>query len=211
MFRNVYWHHAVRAATAVYKRAVQEAIGGGLVSAAELVGQTDEGVLGLLEARASARGGESGESLLRRWLPALRYRRLPKRVVEMSGEAVRDLPLVEALRRQPELRSALEERLARDLGLPPGSVFVDYPEKPRMMGLDLLLLQRSGETVRLPESGSAGLIDLPRVADELYHSARAFRVFATERRPLDPSALLRVLRRSGNELEDLLRSPAPIL
>jgi uncharacterized protein len=29
MFRNVYWHHAVRAATALYKRLVQDAVDAG--------------------------------------------------------------------------------------------------------------------------------------------------------------------------------------
>ena len=31
MFRNVYWHHAVRSATALYKRIVEEAVVAGLV------------------------------------------------------------------------------------------------------------------------------------------------------------------------------------
>ncbi|HEX8906430.1 MAG TPA: HD domain-containing protein, partial [Longimicrobiaceae bacterium] len=57
MFRNVYWHHAVRAATAVYKRLVQEAVDGGLLAPDELVGQTDERLLVMLEMRACSRGG----------------------------------------------------------------------------------------------------------------------------------------------------------
>src|SRR5690606_11338705 len=52
MFRNVYWHHAVRAATALFKRTVEDAIDAGIVTAAELVGLTDEGLLALLETRA---------------------------------------------------------------------------------------------------------------------------------------------------------------
>ena len=38
MFRNVYWHHAVRAATVMYKRIVDDALEGGLLDPAELVG-----------------------------------------------------------------------------------------------------------------------------------------------------------------------------
>ena len=40
MFRNVYWHHAVRAATALYKRIVDEAVGTGVLEADE-TGRTD--------------------------------------------------------------------------------------------------------------------------------------------------------------------------
>ena len=45
MFRNVYWHHAVRAATALYKRIVEESVRGGILDPEELIGPTDEGLL----------------------------------------------------------------------------------------------------------------------------------------------------------------------
>lgn len=45
MFRNVYWHHGVRAATALYKRVVEEAVRAGLLDPDELVGPTDEELL----------------------------------------------------------------------------------------------------------------------------------------------------------------------
>ncbi|MBI4545399.1 MAG: HD domain-containing protein, partial [Gemmatimonadetes bacterium] len=41
MFRNVYWHHGVRAATVMYKRIVADALGAGLLEPEELLGQTD--------------------------------------------------------------------------------------------------------------------------------------------------------------------------
>ncbi len=43
MYRNVYWHHAVRSATAMYKRLVEDALRAGTLSAASLVHFTDEG------------------------------------------------------------------------------------------------------------------------------------------------------------------------
>src|SRR5688500_2184558 len=52
MFRNVYWHHAVRAATALYKRIVEEAVSGGLLDPEELIGPTDEQLLYEIERRA---------------------------------------------------------------------------------------------------------------------------------------------------------------
>lgn len=211
MFRNVYWHHAVRAATALYKRAVKDAIGAEIIAAGELIGRTDEGVLGLLEARAESSRDPGGQRVRERWLPSLRHRRLPKRILELSGEAVRELPVSEWIYERSDLRHRFEERLAQELALEPHSIFLDYPEKPHMMGLDLLLLQRDGTTVRLPESGHAGLIDLPRVADRLYHSARVFRIFSTERRDLPEAPLLRLLALPPSELEGRLFSSHRLL
>jgi uncharacterized protein len=69
MFRNVYWHHAVRSATALYKRLVQEAVDAGAIRPADLVGRSDEGLLGLIEGRAQALGNPGAERVLRSWLP----------------------------------------------------------------------------------------------------------------------------------------------
>lgn len=203
MFRNVYWHHAVRSATALYKRAVEDALVAGVITDRELVGRTDEGLLTLLEIRAAANDHPLARRVAERWIPALRERRLPKRALELSGDAVRELPLGSWFYTRPELREGLERYLCEELELPPGSVFVDYPEKPRMMGLDLLLLQRDGSIVRLAESGHAGLIDLPRIAEGLYHSARVFRVLTTERRDLPAGPVLGLLARPAEELETL--------
>jgi len=46
-----------------------------------------------------------------------------------------------------------------------------------MFLLDLLVGRRGGEVVRLGQKGIPGVIDLPRVADGLYRSARVLRVF----------------------------------
>src|SRR4051812_30687965 len=69
MYRNVYWHHAVRSATAMYKRLVDGALRAGSLSAETLAGFTDEGLLHEL--------GQRAPSPL---LSALRERRLYKRV-----------------------------------------------------------------------------------------------------------------------------------
>ncbi|HEU4752248.1 MAG TPA: hypothetical protein VFU47_03995, partial [Armatimonadota bacterium] len=101
--------------------------------------------------------------------------------------------------------------LAAELGLPPGGVFLDYPVKPRMMGLDLLLKQRDGATQRLTEGGRAGIIDLPRVSEELYHSARVLRVFSVERRAIPPAPVLDLLRMIPAELTRRLARPEALL
>jgi HD superfamily phosphohydrolase len=206
MFRNVYWHHAVRAATALFKRAIQDSVQAGIVAPNELIGRTDEGLLWMLESRAAGSSDLAARRVVEQWIPALRYRRLPKRAVEIPGDRLRDLPVAEWFYADPRLRTAIEDRIAAELGLPVGGVVLDYPEKPRMMGLDLLLLQRSGEVQRLPESGHAGLIDLPRVADQLYHSARVFRVFTLERRAMDEDAVVEMLSQDPSILRDRVES-----
>jgi hypothetical protein len=211
MFRNVYWHHAVRAATAVYKRLVQDAVDGGLVTPDEIVGMTDERLLVTLELRAVQQGGAHAERVARRWLPAIAERRLPKRALELPGEALRGLPAEEWLYGEPRLRHALELRLADELGLPCGGAFVDYPEKPRMLGLDVLVLRRDGAVHRLTDEGRAGLIGLPQLADELYYTARAFRVFTVERRTVPAEGMLALLSLTAAGLRARLEEAGTLL
>ena len=46
-----------------------------------------------------------------------------------------------------------------------------------MLGVNLPLRTRSGAVERLTDAGRAGHLGLPRVADELYRSARRLRIF----------------------------------
>ncbi|MGH7459276.1 MAG: HD domain-containing protein [Longimicrobiaceae bacterium] len=202
MFRNVYWHHAVRSATCVYKRMVREAIDAGAVRPDELVGLSDDELTSLLAARRRMGGI---------WLPALLNRRLPKRALEISGDALRAAPLEAWIYDDARLLERLEARLAGELSLPAGTLFLDYPRKPEMMGLDLLLRGRDDSVQRLGAGGRAGLIDLPRVADELYHSARVLRVFTVERRRIDPKPVLEILKLPPPQLEARLDQSSPLL
>jgi HD superfamily phosphohydrolase len=213
MFRNVYWHHAVRAATVLSQRLVRDAVDAGLLRPEELVGKSDEQLLALLEMRAAGREEPAARRVAERWLPALRARRLPKRALEIPGETLRaaqPLPVDGWMAADAELRHLLEERLAEAMDLPAGGVFVDYPEKPRMMGLDLLVLRRDGSVQRLTAGGRAGLIDLPRVSDELYHTARVFRIFTVERRSFPAEGVLPLLALPREELRRRLQDPTPL-
>jgi uncharacterized protein len=111
----------------------------------------------------------------------------------------------------PALRRRIESALATELELAPGEAFLDYPEKARMMDLDLLLRHRDGSVGRLGESGRAGLIDLPRVAGDLYRSARALRLFTAERRRVAPERLMRLLDMDRNSLERRLADGGSLL
>jgi hypothetical protein len=211
MFRNVYWHHAVRAATVMYKRIVALALENYLIESDELVGQTDEGLLHLLESRTvDARAGSSA-AWVSAQVAALRVRRLPKRAGEIvAGE----LPGGDAsswLVTDSPIKRAVEERIARELELQPGDVYLDFPAKGAMFHLNLLVQRRAGEVLRIGPSGQEGLIDLPRVADELYRTARVLRLFTSERRSVPAAALARLADMNEGEVDAYLRTGQGLL
>ena len=190
MFRNVYWHHAVRAATALYKRIVEEAVRGGLLDPDELVGPTDEELLYEVSRRAQEDDGPIAERLATRWIPALRRRQLPKRALELTASDLQGRRVEDWAVGDSPWKRAVEDELAAELGLEPGEVMIDFPAKRAMFQLDLLVLRRDGSAVRLGPEGLPGLLDLPRVAQALYPSARALRVFTFERRRLEAEDVL---------------------
>lgn len=193
MFRNVYWHHGVRAATALYKRIVEDAVSAGLIAPEELVGRTDEELLHLVGARAEAGEGAVARRIAERWLPALRARRLPKRAAEVTAAELQGREIVAWAAGDTAEKRRFEDRLAEELGLEPGEVMVDYPAKRAMFHLDLLVERRDGRVERLGERGLAGLIDLPRLAHELYRTARVLRIFTFERRTLERERALELV------------------
>jgi hypothetical protein len=192
MFRNVYWHHGVRAATALYKRIVEEAVRTGLVAPAELVGPTDEELL--YEIAGRARGAADDDPvaarLAARWIPALRARRLPKRALELTASDLHGVALAPWAAGDSGRKRRAEDELAAALELAPGEVFIDFPVKRAMFQLDVLVRRRSGAVERMGARGLPGLLDLPRVADELYRTARVLRVYTFRRRDLAADQVL---------------------
>jgi HD superfamily phosphohydrolase len=199
MFRNVYWHHAVRAATALYKRIVEEAIRAGLISPDELVGPTDEELLYQIGRRATEEQGEIAERIATRWLPALRRRKLPKRALELTAADLAGRQVEDWAVGDSPWKRAVEDDLAGELGLEPGEVVIDFPAKPAMFQLDLLVERRDRTVKRLDMEGLEGLLDLPRVSQELYSTARVLRVFTFERREVSAESVLdRITRPAGS-------------
>lgn len=195
MFRNVYWHHAVRAATGLYKRIVEEAVRARLIDPEELIGPTDEELLYELSRRGLDSGDEIGLRIANRWIPALRHRKLPKRALELtaadlSGREVESWAIGDSPRKR-----AVEDELALELGLESGEVVIDFPVKSAMFQLDLLVERRNGEVQRLGLEGVEGVLDLPRVATELYTTARVLRVFTLERRDIQADRVLECITR----------------
>ena len=182
MYRNVYWHHAVRSATAMYKRLVEDALISGALQAASLAAFTDEGLLHELESSAPSP-----------LLSALKQRRLYKRAAEWPATVV-DPEITEWITADRVRVRAAEDELAKDLKVAAGSVLIDFPEKTQMLGLDIPVLRRSGSVERLTGEGWIGTINLPTLSEELYNSARWFRIFSAERATVSPERALKVLR-----------------
>ena len=191
MYRNVYWHHAVRSATAMYKRLVADAVNTGSLDAQTLAAFTDEGLLHDLASRAPTP-----------LLAALRERRLFKRAFQCPAG---DLPAdaAEWIADDPTLTRRVEDALAHELGLNPGELLLDYPTKTQMLGLDLPVQRRDGEVFRL--TGSAeGAINLPKLAEEFYRSARWLRVFTCRPVRLERDLVLALVTRSRDQIRDQL-------
>ena len=174
MYRNVYGHHAVRSATAMYKRLVDDALRAGALDAELLPSLTDEGLIHLLE--------HANPSPL---LDALRTRRLYKRALEWPASQL-DPEFGEWISFDRERTRQTEDGLARKLGLQPGELLLDFPIKTEMLGLDIPVLRRNREIERLTGQGWPGAINLPSLSEELYLSARWLRVFVAKRMEIPP-------------------------
>lgn len=168
MYRNVYWHHAVRSATSMYKRLVGNAIHAGALKADDMPAMTDEGLLHRIE---------SGNPPL---LEALRSRRLYKRALEIPSNEI-ETGAGDWIAGDYERVVTCEDEIAKSVGARPGDILLDYPAKTQMLGIDMLVVRRNGKVERLTEAGWPGTINLPTLSDELYRSTRWLRVFSRNR------------------------------
>ena len=184
MYRNVYWHHAVRSATAMYKRLVEDAVKAEVVDVQSLSRHTDEGLMHRLESDRPTP-----------LLAALKERRLYKRAAEWPAAELDD-DKVEWIATDRKRVAQAENSLAKEFGLGPGELLLDYPVKTQMLGLDIPVLRRSGKVERLTGEGWIGTINLPSLSEELYKSARWLRVFTAKRATLEPRRVLDALERS---------------
>lgn len=199
MYRNVYWHHAVRSATCMFKRAVRVAVARGVFSAEDVGAATDDGFMERLE-----RDGDIPLAHL------VRARRLYKRALELPAS---DVPaeVQPWVSDDAELLASVEDAVARDAGLAPSELLIDYPTRENMLSVNLPLLTRDGRVDRLTDEGRAGTLGLPAVADELYQSARRLRVFTARPPTRELRGLLDVLCRPPAELRKTLEWGEPVL
>jgi hypothetical protein len=206
MYRNVYWHHAVRSATAMFKRLVAETLDRGALTLPRLTRSTDDALLGYLSERELAAG-------TRGLLDGLRRRRLHKRALERSASLFSD-GAGEWIAADYPLTQRVENRLAEELALSPGDVLLDYPTKSPMLGLDIPLARTDGTVVLLSDRDAGAYEDLrylPQLTDALYRSARRYRVFTRDRAPVPAAALLDLVQRSANDIRARLDAGGALL
>ena len=199
MYRNVYWHHTVRSATALYKRLVAEAIAAGALTASELAGFTDEGLLAELRRRSPSR-----------LLDALASRRLYKRALQCPAS---DLPAGggEWIASEPALVAQVEDRLASELGMAQGELLLDYPAKTQMLGLDLPVVRRDGSVLRITSPELEGAINLPALSQQLYASARWLRVFVARRTQVPRARIIALAELSASDVRTRLAESRSLL
>ena len=119
MYRNVYWHHAVRSATAMYKRLVDDALrAGAIVEPSWPASPMRDCCIGSMSAprRRSSTGSGIADSTS-----------APSSAPPPSSPRTR-------ARGSPTIASASSRRKTRSRAssdLAPGAVLLDYPEKPQ--------------------------------------------------------------------------------
>lgn len=189
MYRNVYWHHAVRSATCMFKRAVRAAVASGALTADAVADATDD----VLTERLFA---ADPTGLAR----AVHGRRLFKRALDLPAS---DAPVERDpwTRTRPDLLEQVEDRLAVECGLRPGELLLDFPTNPTMLAVNLPLRVRGGGFERLTGEGRTGQFGLPRVAEELYQSARRLRIFTATPVRTDLAPAREIVGLTASELE----------
>ena len=196
MYRNVYWHHAVRSATAMYKRLVAVSLDAGALETATVARLTDEGLLVRLESQSLPADAQM-------MLQGLRLRRLHKRAYECPAATLGD-EVGEWIAADYALTRRVEDAFTAELKLPVGSLLLDYPAKTQMLGLELPMRRREGRVELLTAAGWEGAMNLPRLSDEFYRSARRLRVFTAGRAALPTDRLLTVLQQDAAWVIDRL-------
>ena len=199
MYRNVYWHHAVRSATVMFKRLVRHAIAAGRVRVDDVAVATDDGFIhDLLQGDATG--------LAR----CLRERRLAKRALDMpAADLPAETPAWPA--DDPDLLERVEDRLAAEVGLAAGELFLDFPAKASMLALDLPLVRRDGTVGALRDGAALSPLGVPRLAAELYRSARRLRVFVMAGAAVPPGGIVDLVMLPREDVLARLRDEVPLL
>ncbi|MFQ5705307.1 MAG: HD domain-containing protein [Gemmatimonadales bacterium] len=188
MYRNVYWHHAVRSATSMFKRLVRDAIGSHGMEASWIAHSTDEALMERLHALPDS-------PLANR----LRRRQLYKRVLDIPATQIPP-GAGNWIATNPDLVELTEDRLASDAGLERGDLLLDFPAKPEMLEVDLRVRTRDGQVEPLGLDGSVGRLGIRQIADELHNSARRLRVFLSRQVPVDVRRLMSLVEHDEDEL-----------
>jgi hypothetical protein len=124
MYRAVYWHHAVRSATAMVKKALLGGLESGLIAGEELYDLDDQGLFSLIESRS---GGAAPAASVFPLVQAVRDGRLFATAAEFPFDEKLHKPLLDI-----GGRSRLEESLAGEL-----SAALEKPISTRELIIDV--------------------------------------------------------------------------
>jgi hypothetical protein len=80
-----------------------------------------------------------------------------------------------------------------------------------MLGLDIPVLRRSGQVRQLTAEGWEGAMNLPKMSEQFYRSARWLRVFTCRRMTLDRRVVLDLLMRPADDVRTLLSEGRPLM
>lgn len=174
----------------MFKRAARGAVRRGTVTAAGVADLTDDAFMEVLIER-------DGNTLAR----ALRGRRLFKRALDLPASEVTEAPTT-WIADDPDLTERVEDALALEAGLEPGELLLDFPARDNMLSVDLPLRLRDGTVERLTDEGRAGHLGLPRIAGELYKSARRLRVFVARPNPRSFDGVPALLEMTATEVTE---------
>jgi hypothetical protein len=129
MYRTVYWHHSVRSATAMVKKALLGGLESGLIAGEELYDLDDQGLFSLVESRAARNPAAGGRASSFPLVQAVRDGRLFTAAAEFPFDEKTHRPLLDI-----GGRSRLEESLAGELSsalgksISAGELIIDVPE-----------------------------------------------------------------------------------
>ena len=168
MYRNVYWHHAVRSATCMFKRAVRAGGAARRASRCEAVARGH---------RRRADGAAHHPGRAASSPPRSGRAGCYKRALDLPAS---DVPRERAAWVADDPGSAGagggRRRRARS-GCRRASCCSTFPRARRCSAWTCRSAPEAARIERLTDAGRAGQLGLPRVADELYRSARRLRVF----------------------------------
>jgi hypothetical protein len=130
---------------------------------------------------------------------AVHGRRLYKRALDLPASDIGP-DAGEWVDADPALLERVEDRVAAEVGLLPNELLIDFPARANMLSVDLPLRTRSGAIERLTDRGRAGQLGLPRIASELYQSARRLRVFVARGAAASMERVVDLVRRPNDEV-----------
>jgi HD superfamily phosphohydrolase len=168
MYSEVYYHRAVRSASAMMQRLVWEAVDAGVFTLAESALWTDSE----FHIRLSDRLAVANAPLCSALHQALVGRRLYKEAAAFWGPGLAVLQQGSL----PELYTVVDQ-IAADVGLAPGTLLFDVPRKPHLLGVSGLCKLRSGDVVPIAEMGNR--FPLAAIQQQMEESVYRLRVFTS--------------------------------